>query len=233
MPTNQSQEVFGITLGGEFATAINDCGLWVNGIQNPEPPDCQVWDDWSAYNATLINSLLQVTLATMDALQDFFFWTWKIGNSTVLGTSSSPLWHYQLGLQEGWIPKDPRDAVGHCAALLGTPQPFDGTFPLTATGGPGAGTVDPAQTSSHTFPPTTISPSFSATQIALLPTYTPTGTIKTLFAPTFTAAPSAAVGNGWKNSADTALDYVPVSGCHYPDAWDAVNAPLPTAPCTG
>jgi len=41
----------------------------------------------------------------MDALQNFFFWTWKIGNSTVLGTSSSPLWHYQLGLERGWIPK--------------------------------------------------------------------------------------------------------------------------------
>jgi hypothetical protein len=41
----------------------------------------------------------------MDALQNFFFWTWKIGNSTQLGTSSSPMWHYQLGLQQGWIPK--------------------------------------------------------------------------------------------------------------------------------
>ena len=26
--TNQSQQVFGLTLGGEFSTAINDCGLW-------------------------------------------------------------------------------------------------------------------------------------------------------------------------------------------------------------
>jgi hypothetical protein len=62
-----------------------------------------------SYNATLIASLKQVTLATMDALQNFFFWTWKIGNSTVLGTSSSPLWHYQLGLEKGWIPKGASD----------------------------------------------------------------------------------------------------------------------------
>jgi len=41
----------------------------------------------------------------MDALQNFFFWTWKIGNSTVLGTSSSPMWHYRLGLARGWIPQ--------------------------------------------------------------------------------------------------------------------------------
>lgn len=26
--TNQSQKAFGVTLGGEFSTAINDCGLW-------------------------------------------------------------------------------------------------------------------------------------------------------------------------------------------------------------
>ena len=41
----------------------------------------------------------------MDALQNFFFWTWKVGNSTRLGTSSSPQWHYRLGLRQGWIPK--------------------------------------------------------------------------------------------------------------------------------
>ena len=41
----------------------------------------------------------------MDALQNFFFWTWKIGNSTQLSTSSCPMWHYKLGLQQGWIPK--------------------------------------------------------------------------------------------------------------------------------
>jgi hypothetical protein len=26
--TNQSQKAFGVTVGGEFSTAINDCGLW-------------------------------------------------------------------------------------------------------------------------------------------------------------------------------------------------------------
>lgn len=33
--TNQSQKVFGVTLGGEFSTAINDCGLWFVNL----PPD--------------------------------------------------------------------------------------------------------------------------------------------------------------------------------------------------
>ncbi|PFH51213.1 glycoside hydrolase family 5 protein [Amanita thiersii Skay4041] len=250
--TNQSQKVFGVTVGGEFSTAITDCGLWyvLNGIgSTPSNPDCSVWDDWKSYNASTIDGLKQVTLATMDALQNFFFWTWKIGDSTVLGTSSSPLWHYRLGLQQGWIPKDPREAAGHCAAVLSSSQIFDGVYPSTATGGvgaivwfddgganltqAGAGTIDPAQATSHAFPPSTLSPSFSGTQISLLPTYTPTGTIKTLHAPTFTAAPSADVGDGWNNDADSGLAFVPVKGCQYPDAWNAVTAPLPTSTCTG
>ncbi|KAJ7740225.1 exo-beta-1,3-glucanase [Mycena maculata] len=231
--TNQSSTVFGVTLGGEFSSAINDCGLWLNGIgSTPGAPDCAVIDDWASYNATLIASLKQVTLASMDALQNFFFWTWKIGNSTVLGTSSSPLWHYQLGLEKGWIPQDPREAIGHCASVLGSSQIFDGTLPASATGaGPTA--VDASQTALHSFPPTTLSPSFSGTVVGLLPTYTATGKVTTLFAPTFTAAPTAAVGNGWNNSADTALAYVAVAGCTYPDTWNAVNASVPTATCTG
>jgi len=232
--TNQSQKVFGVTLGGEFSSALNDCGLWINGIGGPpERPECQVWDDWSSYNTTLIATLKQVTLATMDALQNFFFWTWKIGNSTVLGTSSSPLWHYQLGLREGWIPKDPREAIGHCSAVLQSSQIFDGIYPLSATGRAAEYTIDPVQTALHAFPPTTISPSITGSQISLLPTYTPTGTIKTLFAPTFTAAPSADVGKGWTHDTDSALAYVPIRGCEYPDPWSAVDAPLPTAICTG
>ncbi|KAF8625907.1 hypothetical protein AX17_006633 [Amanita inopinata Kibby_2008] len=232
--TNQSQKAFGVTLGGEFSTAINDCGLWLSGIgSSPGHPDCSLWDNWSSYNASIIDGLKKVTLASMDALQNFFFWTWKIENSTVLNTSSSPLWHYKLGLQQGWIPKDPREAIGHCVSVMNTSQVFDGTYPSTATGGSGAGTVNPAQVTSHTFPPPSLSPSFSGSQMTLLPTYTPTGQIKTLYAPAFTAAPSADAGDGWNNKVDTALAFVPVKGCSYPDAWNAVTATLPTVPCYG
>lgn len=77
-----------------------------------------------------------------------------------------------------------------------------------APGQAGAGKVDPTQASSHAFPPVTLGPSFTGTQIALLPTYTPTGSLKTLPAPTFTAAPSADVGNGWKNPSDSDMAYV-------------------------
>ncbi|PPR05392.1 hypothetical protein CVT24_008006 [Panaeolus cyanescens] len=232
--TNQSQKVFGVTLGGEFSSAINNCGLWLNGIgSTPNFPNCDHWDNWAGYTPSVIASLKNVTLASMDALQNFFFWTWKIGNSTQLGTSSAPMWHYKLGLQQGWIPKDPREAIGHCARQLNSTQPFDGRYPSSATGGPGAGTLDPAQSTLHAFPPAMVSPSFTGTQVALLPTYTPTGTIKTLFAPTFTAAPSAVVGTGWTNPDDKQLAFVPIAGCSYPNAWDAVNATLPQTVCTG
>ncbi|KAG2009614.1 exo-beta-1,3-glucanase, variant 4 [Coprinopsis cinerea AmutBmut pab1-1] len=249
--TNQSQQVFGVTVGGEFSTAINNCGLWfvlgtlsrlldsheivlrLNGVDGAPIPGCELWDDWNSWNSTIISGLKQVTLASMDALQHFFFWTWKIGNSTRLGTSSSPMWHYKLGLERGWIPKDPREAIGHCAEVLGTSQLFDGRYPSTATGGAAAGTLDPTRASAHPFPPATISPSFSGDLLSLLPTYTPTGTLQTLFAPTFTAAPSAVVGTGWNNPDDNSPAYVPVAGCSYPDAWDAVDVPLSEPFCTG
>ncbi|KAJ2917012.1 hypothetical protein MD484_g3422, partial [Candolleomyces efflorescens] len=214
--TNQSQSVFGVTVGGEFSTAINNCGLWLNGMQSDTIAGCSVWDDWASWDSTVINGLKQVTLASMDALQNFFFWTWRIGNSTTLGTSSSPMWHYQLGLERGWIPKDPREAIGHCAQVLGSSQIFDGNFPATATGGAGAGTLNPTASASHPFPPATISPSFSGTQIGLLPTYTPTGSLKTLPAPTFAAAPSASVGSGWNNAGDNEPAYVSVYFSSYP-----------------
>ena len=199
--TNQSQQVFGLTLGGEFSTAINDCGLWyvciflsddnaegssdtslscrLSGIgSTPSSPDCAIWDDWAvciitidstcpwpsnlihkSYNASTIVGLKDVTLASMDALQNTFFWTWKIGNSTALNTSSCPLWHYRLGLQRGWIPKghypmcpcsrvlitlslaDPREATGFCASALNNSQIFNGSYPSTATGGVSAYTI--------------------------------------------------------------------------------------------
>ncbi|KAJ3822386.1 glycoside hydrolase family 5 protein [Lentinula raphanica] len=234
--TNQSSKAFGLTLGGEFSTAINDCGLWLNGIgPGSSDPDCPIWDDWASYNTSTVAGLKQITLATMDALQNFFFWTWKIGNSTVLGTSSNPLWHYRLGLQQGWVPSDPREAIGHCASVLSSSQIFDGNYPMTATGVRlsqlSSQFFDFPTISSHAFPPPSLSPSFTGTQMTLLPTYTATGAVKTLPAPTFTAAPSASVGTGWNNSADTSSAYVPVTGCSYPDSWDAVNASLPTTTC--
>ncbi len=138
----------------------------------------------------------------------------------------SPLWSYQLGLRNGWIPPDPRTSNGKCQALGATQAPFAG-YSAWQTGGAGAGTV--AGSASYPWPPATIS-GVSGDTYAALPTYTPTGTISTLASPQLT--PSAvSEGNGWFNAKDTASAMVTVSGCTYPNAWDSSGAVAPTAVC--
>jgi hypothetical protein len=70
----------------------------------------------------------------MDALQNWFFWTWKIGVSTEMGYATSPFWHYKAGLENGWMPTDPREAYGTCNTLGMPGSAFNGTYPATATG---------------------------------------------------------------------------------------------------
>ena len=142
-----SRENFGVTIAGEFSNGINDCGLFVRGVGNgPQyPGDCSVYNNAGNWTDQMKNGFLNFQLASMDALQDWFFWTWKvcgiladlrsashyflqIGNDSVTGTVQAPLWSYQLGLEGGWIPPDPRKALGTCAALgVNTPQ-FNGSF---------------------------------------------------------------------------------------------------------
>ena len=50
------------------------------------------------------------------------------------------MWSYKLGLENGWMPLDPRDAVGTCDTLgVQFNQPFPGDYPSWQTGGSGAG----------------------------------------------------------------------------------------------
>ena len=49
-------------IGGEFSAALTTVGC----------------DDWPNYSDTMKAGLLKVVLATMDALGDWFFWTWKV-----------------------------------------------------------------------------------------------------------------------------------------------------------
>jgi glucan 1,3-beta-glucosidase len=138
----------------------------------------------------------------------------------------SPLWSYQLGLQNGWIPTDPRTAKGKCKALNAPQVPFAGTYSAWQTGGPGAGSV--AGSASYPWPPLTIS-GIAEDQYDYLPTYTPTSSISTLPSTQFT--PSVLVGNGWFNTKDTASAMITVSGCSYPNAWDSAGVVAPTAVC--
>src|ERR1700761_7450859 len=99
--------------------------------------------------------------------QNWFFWTWKVGNSSISGTVEAPAWSYKLGLDNGWVPTDPRQAAGACSNM----DPWTGTLAASATGGAGAGTIASSVTASITWPPTTIT---NAGPVTELPSYTPT-----------------------------------------------------------
>lgn len=126
------------------------------------------------------------------------------------GTVMSPHWSYQLGLQNGWMPTDPRSAVGTC----GNGSPFNGPLKSFQTGGAGAGNIPASATAEISWPPATMS---KAGAVSLLPSYTPTGPLVTLPPPTFTASVDA--GSGWTNPDDKAGMMVPIVGCSYLDPW--------------
>ncbi|KAF8058540.1 glycoside hydrolase family 5 protein [Lyophyllum atratum] len=230
---NSSRSNFGVTVAGEFSNGFNDCGLFLKGVAGRGTTyggNCADWQDSSKWSAATKAGLQKFAEASMDALGDWFFWTWKVGNSTA-GIVESPLWSYQLGLRNGWMPTDPRTASGTCASLGVDGPVFDGNFQPWQTGGAGAGTIAATATARFPWPPATISN--VGTPGSLLPTYTPTGTVMSLPPPTFTATATISVGKGWFNGQDTAGAPTPISGCTYPpDPWDAINAAVPP-PCGG
>lgn len=183
--------------------------------------------------------LMAFAMSSMDSLQHWFFWTWKIAPSSVDNSVRAPLWSYKLGLDNGWIPTNPRNAIGHCVSLgVAQDTPFDGTFEPWQTGG-GDGALretDLARYGAWPPPSVGVAGSGSLMPASLLPTYTATGTIPTLSTYPFPApTPSASFdgGDGWFNSADTAPGLTTVAGCSYPNPWDATAAAVPAAVCTG
>ncbi|KAH7883443.1 glycoside hydrolase family 5 protein [Phlebopus sp. FC_14] len=233
---SHSQTAFGVTLAGEFSNGINDCGLYLMGVGNDASygDSCSLFLDASQWNDTMKAGFMEFTLASMDALQNYFFWTWKVGNSSTSNKVESPLWSYQLGLELGWMPTDPRKASGTCAALGVVGQPFEGQYYSWQTGGAGAGTIAASSIATYErYPPMSINGLTAGATQSLLPTYTSTSAIPTLPPPTFTPSPpsSVNVGNGWFDSGDTGLAPTEVSGCTYPNAWSAVSVAMPTALC--
>ena len=116
--TNQTSIQYGVNSAGEWSAAPNDCGLWVNSVGGGSRYDgthadyigkgvgsCDYWNDWTQWDQATKDNMLTLVSASMDALQNFFFWTWKIGNSTGPIPEPNPFWHYRLGLREGWVPK--------------------------------------------------------------------------------------------------------------------------------
>ncbi|KAF8878964.1 glycoside hydrolase superfamily [Infundibulicybe gibba] len=232
---NTSRADFGVTIAGEFSNGFNDCGLFLRNTESTGVtyPDCATWQDASTWSDGTKAGMKKFALASMDALQDWFFWTWKIGDSLTNKRVESPLWSYELGLRSGFMPTDPREAGGTCEALGISGPKFDGTFKPWQTGGAGAGTIAAASTAANPWPPTAISGVAGGGGGALLPTYTPTGTVVTLppLPPPTASGATATGGNGWFNTQDTAGAPTPIAGCTYPNAWDAVDI-APPARCT-
>lgn len=75
-----SRSEFGVTVAGEFSNGYNDCGLYLNGVKGGHNfgGDCALWEDSSTWDASVKAGVMQFALASMDALQDWFFWTWKV-----------------------------------------------------------------------------------------------------------------------------------------------------------
>lgn len=239
--TNTTSETFGIYTAGEWAAAANDCGYWLNGVgqgarfdgtlagyggPNNGTGACDYWNDYTQWTNATIASKRQFVEGSMDALQDWFFWTWKINNSTGVNTDGvlevNPSWHYRLGLAKGWIPQDPRTARGHCVAQGVDPDPFTGYPSAWMTGGVGANTIAAAEVASYPWPPSKFVS--MSTPAAALYQYTPTGTPITMAMPTYTSATGTA-GNGWFNTADdTRGAFTPIAGCAYPSEYSASAA---------
>jgi len=234
---NDSMNAFGLTNAGEFSNAVTDCGWLLNGVGDgvryegnykvgsaPRIGSCDEWNDWTKFTDSRKRDIKNFALASMDALQNYFFWNWKIGNSTITNRVNAPDWSYQLGLQNGWMPTDPREAEGVC----GGNNPWQPPLPAWHTGGAGAG--QGVKTNGRVWPPTAI----SKADVGSIPTYTAGGEIITLPGPTFTAASSKTtidVGNGWANSNDNAKLAVMPAGCPYIDPWIGPDSSV--TPCTG
>ncbi|KAG8910929.1 hypothetical protein FRC01_006043, partial [Tulasnella sp. 417] len=210
---NTSWSNFGVSVAGEFSLAINDCGLWINGVNSGtrwegtfgsgdgEKGDCTEWNDYASWTQDRKDDFKAFALRNFDALGHFFFWTWKIGPSSVTGKIETPMWSYSLGLKEGWIPEDPSQATGVC----GGNNPAQ---PLTAEMlGTAGGDISASVRAANPWPPTSLNPgSLNADNV---PVYTATGAIPTLAVPT----PTTGNVDGWFNDADTKPIYTPIAGC--------------------
>ncbi|KAH7097156.1 glycoside hydrolase [Auriculariales sp. MPI-PUGE-AT-0066] len=241
----QSQTAFGVTTAGEWSLGFNDCGLYINGVRDTHVTQgCAAWDTWEEYDDTKKTQLLNFASAQMDTFAHWFFWTWKIGEDWT-GHVRCPLWSYKLGLDNGWIPRDPRTAEGACqraGSERGTAAPHS----AWQTGGAGAGTFLAGQPSA-VWPPASL-PGLEPTS-GLWPTYTAARAAVTL--PPIANNPKSVTTNdnpyyatagfggqalsssvdGWANNKDTAQMVTRVSGCAYPDTYEG-GTTIPAA-CAG
>lgn len=256
---NNARSNMGVALAGEMSLAINDCGLYLNGVgagarydgsykgpvagNYPSMGSCQPFDDYENYSDTMKQNLRSFALTSMDSLQNFFFWTWKIGNSLRTGKPTAPMWSYSLGLEQGWMPTNPlSDSNGACAAQASSqstsvPTPtFVRTFQAWQTGM--ASSYAPNSTANPWPPQSLVS---ANTPFSQLPSYTATKSITPVPVPTISVTatvsgqPTAAPTIGsWYNTAQNASFYTRIAGCNYPpDQYNLTGWNPSGWPCSG
>ncbi|KAI8443758.1 glucan 1,3-beta-glucosidase [Phakopsora pachyrhizi] len=270
---NQTNTEFGFNFAGEYSLAINDCGLWLNNIgvgsrydgtyPNSTAPDlknfpavgtCDFWKNYLAWGPDVKESIADLAFSAQDAMQNSFFWTWKISHSirSKSGLKPNPMWDYQLGLKEGWIRPDARRSIGGCAivaakqGLTAPVQQWSGLFEDWQVGSKNgsASSIDASELARYgQWPPSAITikqgedPMY--TNVANLPQYVPNGEVVKLKAepPQKSEYPTGAIigtgGDGWANDNDKSGWYVPVKGCKYPNPWAGGGLPQPTEPFCG
>ena len=136
------------------------------------------------------------------------------------------MWSYSHGLENGYMPTDPRSAQGACNAMAvkydvaaPAPTPFTGRLQSWMTGGAGAGQIVPTQIASYnTWPPVSLAnvpaaPPDVSLEVALLPTWTATGAALSL-----SASPTPTGYAGLQQVLTTPY-FTPVAGCSYMDPW--------------
>ncbi|KAH7107071.1 glycoside hydrolase [Auriculariales sp. MPI-PUGE-AT-0066] len=220
--TDTVSNTFGMNSAGEWSCALSDCALYINEVGIGADYDAQFGEgackpllDYKNWSSDFKAGVLTYTSAMMDAFgSNFFFWTWRIGPSTRFNnTIQAPDWSYELGLQEGWIPKDPRTASGTCTKLgYDSHSSFDGAYDTWQLTGEGA-TLNPATTEAYPWPPASLT---GLPDGGALPTYTATGAIPTLVV---TDAP-AAMQTFTPDLGGVGM-MVPIANCQYPDAYNA------------
>ena len=68
-----------MSIAGEFSNSFNDCGLYLRGVNGTAIfGDCDPWQDSSTWTAGTKAGIQAFSEASMDALRDWFFWTWKV-----------------------------------------------------------------------------------------------------------------------------------------------------------
>ena len=75
-----SQLSFGVTISGEFSASYTECGLFLAGSNDAttDGGNCTQFIQWQSWNQTFKEGILDFTEAEMDALQNWWFWTWKV-----------------------------------------------------------------------------------------------------------------------------------------------------------